>query len=97
MQKGANTTALSEEISRIDNPNITDGSSCVVIKESYGNAFVPFLVNSYQTVHVVDYRYYTGNLINLVKTNNIQDVIYINNANALIESAVKNMNRILTQ
>ena len=83
--------------SRIDNPNITDGSSCVVIKESYGNAFVPFLVNSYQTVHVVDYRYYTGNLINLVKTNNIQDVIYINNANALIESAVKNMNRILTQ
>lgn len=24
---------------RIDNPNITDGSSCVVIKESYGNAF----------------------------------------------------------
>ena len=83
--------------SRIDNPNITDGSSCVVIKESYGNAFVPFLVNSYQTVHVVDYRYYTGNLINLVKTNNIQDVIYINNANALIESAAKNMYRILTQ
>lgn len=83
--------------SRIDNPNITDGSSCVVIKESYGNAFVPFLVNSYQTVHVVDYRYYTGNLINFVKTNNIQDVIYINNANALIESAVSKMNRILTQ
>lgn len=83
--------------SRIDNPNITDGSSCVVIKESYGNAFVPFLVNSYQTVHVVDYRYYKDNLINLVKDNNIQDVIYINNANALIQSAVNNMNRILTQ
>lgn len=83
--------------SRIDNPNITDGSSCVVIKESYGNAFVPFLVNSYQTVHVVDYRYYNDNLINLVKNNNIQDVIYINNANALIQSAVKNMNRIITQ
>lgn len=82
---------------RIDNPSITDGSSCVVIKESYGNAFVPFLVNSYQTVHVVDYRYYTGNLINLVKENNIQDVIYVNNTNALIQSSVRNMNRILTQ
>lgn len=80
----------------IENPNITDNSSCVVIKESYGNAFVPFLVNSYNKVYVVDYRYYTGNLINLVKENNIQDVIYINNANALIQSAVSNMARILT-
>lgn len=81
---------------RIDNPNITDGSSCVVIKESYGNAFVPFLVNSYQTVHVVDYRYFSGNLIDLVKENGIQDVIYVNNANALIESAAKNMTRIIS-
>lgn len=83
--------------SKIENPNITDGSSCVVIKESYGNAFVPFLVNSYQTVHVVDYRYYQDNLVTLVRQNDIQDVIYINNANALIQSAVSNMNRILTQ
>ena len=80
---------------RIDNPEITDGSSCVVIKESYGNAFVPFLVNSYQTVHVIDYRYFTENLVDFVKENNVQDVIYINNANALIQSAVKNMNRLL--
>lgn len=80
---------------KIENPNITDGSSCVIIKESYGNAFVPFLVNSYQTVHVVDYRYYQDNLINFIKENKIQDVIYLNNANALIESAVNKMNRII--
>lgn len=83
--------------SKIENPNITDGSSCVVIKESYGNAFVPFLVNSYQTVHIVDYRYFKGNLVSLVRQNQIKDVIYINNANAMIQSAVGNMNRILTQ
>lgn len=82
--------------SYIENPNITDDSSCVVIKESYGNAFVPFLVNSYHRVYVIDYRYYTGNLINLVKENNIKDVIYVNNANALIQSAVSNMARIIT-
>lgn len=80
---------------RIENPNITDGSSCVIIKESYGNAFVPFLVNSYQTVHVVDYRYYQDSLIGLVQENNIQDVIYLNNTNALLESSVKYMNQIL--
>lgn len=80
---------------RIDNPNVTNGSSCVIVKESYANAFIPFLVNSYQTVHVVDYRYFTGNLISLVQENQIQDVIYLNNANALLQSSAKHMNRII--
>ena len=52
-------------------------------------------MNSYDKVHVIDYRYYTGNLIDFVEQNNIQDVIYLNNANAIIQSAVKNMNRLL--
>ncbi|MBS5215556.1 MAG: hypothetical protein KHY79_06960 [Clostridiales bacterium] len=67
----------------IHNPTITDGSACVVIKESYGNAFVPFLVDHYQDVYVVDYRYYTGSLSYLVISKGIQDVIFLNNAEAL--------------
>lgn len=63
----------------IQNPTLTDGSSCVVVKESYGNAFVPFLVDHYQTVHVIDYRYYEGNLIDFVTENKVQDVVFINN------------------
>ena len=50
-----------------------------MVKESYGNAFVPFLVDHYQTVHVIDYRYYEKNLIDFVKKNKVQDVIFINN------------------
>ena len=44
----------------IENPNpaSTNGKSIVVVKESYGNAFVPFLVDQYATVYVVDYRYF---------------------------------------
>mgnify|MGYP000793563313 CR=1 FL=1 len=63
----------------IENPKRKDGSSCVVIKESYGNAFVPFLVDHYQTVYVVDYRYYEENVLDFVTENKIQDVIFINN------------------
>ena len=40
------------------NPSSTNGKSIVVVKESYGNAFVPFLVDQYETVYVVDYRYF---------------------------------------
>ena len=65
------------------NESMTDGSSCVVIKESFGNAFVPFLPDHYQTVYVIDYRYWTGSLTEFVKTNGVDDVIFCNNLSAL--------------
>lgn len=63
----------------ITNNNITDGSSCVVVKESFGNCFVPFLVNHYQTVYVIDYRYYENNIADLVREKGSQDLILVNN------------------
>lgn len=56
--------------------------SCVVIKESFGNAFVPFLVSDYSDVHVIDYRYWNGKLPQFVRENQIDDVIFINNISA---------------
>ncbi len=67
----------------IDNPAITDGSACILIKESYGNAFAPFLVDHYQHVYVIDYRYYDGNLTQFIKDKNVSDVILLNNMEAL--------------
>ena len=65
-------------VSTIHNENINDGSSIVVIKESYGNAFVPFLVDSYEYVYVIDYRYFDGNLVDFVEENSIKDVLFLN-------------------
>ena len=75
----------------IKNPQIHDGTTCVVIKESYGNAFVPWLVDHYENVYVVDYRYYNGNLTQFVKDNQVDDVIFVNNADALSESRAATM------
>ncbi len=69
----------------IHNPNITDGSSCVVVKESYGNAFVPYLVDHYSDVYVVDYRYYKDNLGHFITDRGIQDIIFVNNVQAITE------------
>ena len=66
-------------MSVIENPNITDGSSCLVLKESYGNSFIPFLVDHYQKIYIVDFRYAKVNVVDYVKENNIQDLIVINN------------------
>ena len=65
-------------LSEIHNPNISDGSSIVVVKESYGNAFIPFLVDSYEYVYVIDYRYWEGDLADFVIDKGIDDVLFLN-------------------
>ena len=67
----------------ITNESLTDGSSCVVIKDSFGNAFVPFLPDHYQTVYVIDYRHWSGSLTEFVKTNGVQDVVFCNNLSSI--------------
>lgn len=72
----------------VENPEISDGSACLVIKESYGNCFIPFLVDHYQTVYIMDYRYTNENLISFIKNHNIQDLIMINNITIIGSNSV---------
>ena len=64
---------------KIENPENTSGKKAVVVKESYGNAFAPFLIPHYSELYVVDLRYFNNNLINFVNENEINDVVFINN------------------
>lgn len=67
----------------IENPEVSNGQSCIVVKESFGNAFVPFLVDHYQTVYVVDYRYYNGSVSQLAQDKGVTDVLFVNNLSAI--------------
>lgn len=71
----------------IHNPKINDGSSIVVVKESYGNAFVPFLVDSYEYVYVIDYRHWSGDLADFVVDNDVDDVLFLNVVNVTSTAA----------
>lgn len=77
-------------LSIIENPTIKDGSSCLVLKESYGNAFVPFLVDHYQTVYVVDFRYTDLNVTQYCLDNQIDDLIIMNNITIISSDSVAN-------
>ena len=67
----------------INNPDVTDGSSCIVVKESFGNAFVPFLTDHYQTIYVLDYRYWKGSISQFAQSKGVQDVLFVNNLSAI--------------
>lgn len=66
----------------ITNEDITDGSSIVLIKDSYGNALAPYLSTLYHKVYVLDFRYFNENFTSFVKKNKVQDVLFLNNMSA---------------
>ena len=71
------------------------GKRIAVIKESYGNAFVPYLTNNYEEVHVLDMRSFrkasSDNFVTYCQNNKITDVLFLNgvmsaNAQTLLDS-----------
>jgi len=75
-----NTFAAGDNpISILENYNVTDDSVCVVVKESYGNALMPYLIDHYSTIYEIDYRYWDGNLIEFAQEVGADDMIFANN------------------
>lgn len=55
------------------------GRKICVFKESYGNALIPFLVDSFDEIYVIDIRYFGRNAVSYIKENGITDVLFVNN------------------
>lgn len=57
--------------------DVDNGKRALLVKNSYGNAFAPWLLHHFEQVVVVDYRYYSGSVLSLVKKHGITDVILV--------------------
>ena len=55
------------------------GKKIAVVKDSFANAFAPYLSANYDEVHLIDYRYWYGNLPQYLKDNGIKEVLFLNN------------------
>lgn len=74
------------------------GRKLMIIKDSFGNALAPFLMGSFDEIHVVDYRYFKPNLKKYVADNGITDLVLANNVMVAGGSAnYTALNRFLTQ
>jgi len=80
--------ASDQAFETIHNKNITDDSAVLIVKDSYGNAFIPFLVDHYEYVYVVDPRHYTGGLVSTVKKYGIDDVLFLHNVSTTGSSSL---------
>lgn len=57
---------------------VKNGKKAILVKNSYGNPFGTYLPYHYETVYVIDYRYYTGSLLELIEKEKITDLIFLN-------------------
>lgn len=57
----------------------------LLIKDSYANSLIPFLIPQYASITVVDARYYFENYERLIKDDLITDVLFMNNANTFVQ------------
>ncbi len=55
------------------------GRNIVMFKESYGNAFAPYLIDSFDEIYVIDIRYFGKNAVQYIKDVGATDVLFINN------------------
>ena len=65
---------------KISTPTETD-NTLLVLKDSYANSFIPFLAQHYRKIIMIDPRYYFGDLEQLMQVENVQEILYLYNAN----------------
>ncbi len=70
--------------------NAGNGRRILFVKDSFGNALPSFLMYSFEDIHVVDCRYFTKNLTEYVRDNNITDVVLCNNTGFMGVANIQN-------
>ncbi|MCI7138587.1 MAG: DHHW family protein, partial [Oscillospiraceae bacterium] len=61
-----------------------NGKTLIIFKESYGNGFVPYMLDYYEQVVVVDIRKDTASVESIIEKYNVTDALIINNCQAAI-------------
>lgn len=70
-----------------ENLSLPDAPNCIVVKDSFGNCFVPFLTQNFHHVYAIDYRkYYNEPIDKLIDKYNIDCVIIMPYITAIQDS-----------
>lgn len=56
-----------------------NGKSLAVFKDSYANSILPLLVNHYESVHIIDLRYFSADPLAYLDEHGITDMLVLYN------------------
>lgn len=71
-----------------------EGSKLLIVKDSYANSLVPFLLAHYDEIYLIDLRYYDENICDTIKSEEIDDVLILYNVSTFFEDqSIVNLSR----
>ncbi len=56
---------------------VNNGKSLLLIKDSFANSFVPYLINQFEYIYVLDLRYYNQSLSEYLEKHRITDILIL--------------------
>ena len=68
---------------KIENPK-AEGGTLLVIRDSYGQNFVPFLAHNYKKIYMLDMRYYRKSMSELFGSEKIDEILYLYGIDTLL-------------
>ncbi len=75
----------------INVPENPQDKNILVLKDSFGNAFVPYLCEHYGNIIVVDVRYTDMNVYEHLKDYSLTDIVFVNNVQAALSTTWSKM------
>lgn len=60
--------------------NADNNKKILIVKDSFANAFVPYLTNHYEEIYMLDARLFVGDIKDIVDENQIAEMLFLNNA-----------------
>lgn len=76
---------------------VENGRKLLVLKDSYGNATIPFYTSSFQEVYVADIRYLDRNLVSMINGLGITDVLFTVSAFSVVGENANNIQNLIDQ
>lgn len=76
---------------------VGNGRKLLVVKDSYGNAEIPFYTSSFDEIYVVDMRYFKCNLVNFINDMGVTDVLFTMAAYSVVGGNAENIDTLITQ
>ena len=76
---------------------VKNGRKLLVIKDSFGNAEIPFYTSSFEQIYVLDVRYFERNLVNFIETTGVTDVLFTMSAYSVVGDNADNIANLISQ
>lgn len=76
---------------------VQNGRKLLVMKDSYGNATVPFYTSSFEQIYVADIRYMERNLISMINDLGITDVVFTVSAFSVVGENADYIQKLIDQ